>query len=133
MKYLLDTDICIYLIKKQNPEIWSRLLKAGIPNAGLSAITLAELKFGAENSRRPLDAKAALMEFTLPFEILDFNASAAACYGRIRKDLKDKGRPVGEMDMLIAATAMADGRTLVSNNEKEFRSIPGLKVENWVS
>ena len=132
MKYLLDTDICIYLIKRKYPAILDRLLRTGFERAGLAAVTLAELEYGAANSSRSLEARTALLEFTLPFEILDFNAPAAACYGKIRKDLKAKGRPVGEMDMLIAATAMADGRTLVSNNEDEFRSIPGLKVENWV-
>lgn len=133
MKYLIDTDICIYIIKKRHPAILARLLKEGFDRVGISAITLAELEFGAANSSRPQETRAALLEFAFPFEILDFNAPAAACYGWIRKALKDKGRPAGEMDMLIASIAMADGRVLVSNNEGEFRRIPGLKVDNWKS
>jgi tRNA(fMet)-specific endonuclease VapC len=131
MKYLLDTNICIYLIKKQYPEILSKLLKVGFDKIGISTITLAELEFGVANSTRSIEAQTALLEFILPFEVLDFSYNAASFYGRIRKELKDKGQPVSDMDMLIAAIAMANELIVVTNNEKEFKRISGLKIENW--
>jgi len=131
MKYLLDTNICIYLIKKQYPEILSKLLKVGFDKIGISTITLAELEFGVANSTRSVEAQTALLEFILPFEVLDFGYNAASFYGRIRKELKDKGQPISDMDMLIAAIAMANELIVVTNNEKEFKRITGLKIENW--
>ena len=99
MKYLLDTNICIYLIKKQYPEIISRLLRVGFDKIGISTITIAELEYGVANSNHFMEAHAALLEFILPFEILDFNYGAASFYGKIRKELKDKGQPISDMDM----------------------------------
>ena len=131
MKYLLDTNICIYLIKKQYPEILSKLLRVGFDKIGISTITLAELEYGVANSNRTFEVQTALLEFILPFEILDFNYTAASFYGKIRKELKDKGQPISDMDMLIASVAMANDVILVTNNKKEFRRISGLKIENW--
>jgi tRNA(fMet)-specific endonuclease VapC len=132
MKYLLDTNICIYLIKRQYPEIMTKLLNVGFDMVGISTITLAELEYGVANSSRTLESQAALLEFILPFEIIDFGYNAASFYGKIRKELKDKGLPVGDMDMMIAAVAMAHELVVVTNNEKEFRRIADLKIENWV-
>jgi tRNA(fMet)-specific endonuclease VapC len=131
MKYLLDTNICIYLIKKQYPEILSKLLRVGFDKIGISTITLAELEYGVANSNRSFEAQTALLEFILPFEILDFNYTAASFYGKIRKELKDKGQPISDMDMLIASIAMANELIVVTNNEKEFKRISELKIENW--
>jgi tRNA(fMet)-specific endonuclease VapC len=131
MKYLLDTNICIYLIKRHYPEILSKLLRVGFSDIGISSITVAELEYGVANSNRSIEAQGALLEFIFPFEILDFNYTAASCYGKIRKELKDKGQPISDMDMLIAAVAMANELIVVTNNEKEFRRISGLKIENW--
>ena len=131
MKYLLDTNICIYLIKKQYPEILSKLLRVGFGKIGISTITLAELEYGVANSNRTFEVQTALLEFILPFEILDFNYTAASFYGKIRKELKDKGQPISDMDMLIASIAMANDLVIVTNNEKEFKRISGLKIENW--
>ena len=131
MKYLLDTNICIYLIKKQYPEILSKLLRVGFDKIGISTITLAELEYGVANSNRTFEVQTALLEFILPFEILDFNYTAASFYGKIRKELKDKGQPISDMDMLIASIAMANELIMVTNNEKEFKRISGLKIENW--
>ena len=86
MKYLLDTNICIYLIKKQYPEILSKLLRVGFENIGISTITLAELEYGVANSSRTIEAQTALLEFILPFEILDFSYNAASFYGRIKSE-----------------------------------------------
>lgn len=131
MRYLLDTNICIYLIKRQHPEILAKLLKVGFDNIGISSITIAELEYGIANSTRPMESQTALLEFILPFGILDFTYTAASFYGRIRKELKDKGRPIGDMDMLIASIAMANDLIVVTNNEKEFKRISGLRIENW--
>jgi tRNA(fMet)-specific endonuclease VapC len=131
VKYLLDTNICIYLIKRQYPEILTRLLKVGFEKIGISSITLAELEFGVAKSTRSVEAQSALFEFILPFEILDFNSTAASYYGRIRKELTQKDTPISDMDMLIAAIAFANDLIIVTNNEKEFRRISTLKVENW--
>lgn len=131
MNYLLDTNICIYLIKRKYPEILEKVLKVGLNKISISAITLAELEYGVANSTRSMEAQTALLEFILPFEIIDFNYSAASMYGRIRKELKDKGQPISDMDMLIASVAMANERIIVTNNEREFRRISGLKVDNW--
>ena len=131
MKYLLNTNICIYLIKKQYPEILSKLLRVGFDKIAISTITLAELEYGVANSKRMFEVQTALFEFILPFEILDFNYNAASCYGKIRKELKDKGQPISDMDMLKASVAMANELIMVTNNEKEFRRISGLKIENW--
>lgn len=131
MKYLLDTNICIYLIKKQYPEILSKLLRVGFDKIGISVITLAELEYGVANSSRSIEAQTALLEFILPFDIFDFNYTAASFYGKIRKELKDKRLPISDMDILIASVAMANELIVVTNNEKEFRRISELKVENW--
>ena len=131
MKYLLDTNICIYIIKRKYPEILSHLLKVGFKNIAISTITVAELEYGVANSTRSFEAQSALMEFILPFEILDFTSTAASFYGRIRKELFQKGTPISDMDMLISATALAHNLIVVTNNENEFRRISSLKVENW--
>ena len=131
MKYLLDTNICIYLIKKQFPEILSKLLKVGFDRIAISTITVAELEYGVCNSSRSVEAQTALLEIILPFTILDFSYNAASVYGRIRKELKAKEQPISDMDMLIASVAMANELIVATNNEKEFRRISGLKIENW--
>ncbi|MFA6572006.1 MAG: type II toxin-antitoxin system VapC family toxin [Bacteroidota bacterium] len=133
MKYLLDTNICIYIIKKQYPEVLSKLTSVGFSKISISTITIAELEYGVANSQKSMEAQTALLEFLMPFDTLDFNSAAASYYGRIRKELKDKATPISDMDMLIAAIAMANELTLVTNNEKEFKRISGLKVENWKS
>ena len=92
---------------------------------------MAELEYGVANSNRTFEVQTALLEFILPFEILDFNYTAASFYGKIRKELKDKGQPISDMDMLIASIAMANELIMVTNNEKEFKRISGLKIENW--
>jgi tRNA(fMet)-specific endonuclease VapC len=133
MRYLLDTNICIYLIKKQFPDIIPRLLQVGFDKVAISSITIAELEYGVANSSKSQQAQLALLQFIIPFEIIDFTVDAASWYGRIRKELKTKGLPIGAMDMLIAAIALANDLSLVTNNEREFRRIAGLKIENWAS
>ena len=132
MKYMLDTDICIYLIKQKEPGLQAKLRQTGAGNICLSAITLAELSCGVEKSNRPERNRLALSLFLVPLEILPFQQKAALTYGRIRAHLERKGEVIGAYDMLIAAHALAEGLTLVTNNTNEFARITGLLLENWV-
>lgn len=132
MTYILDTNICIYLIKKKPPSVLNRLSKIKINEAGISTITLSELEYGAAKSSYPDKNRIALLEFASFFEIYSYDANAASEYGIIRADLEKRGKIIGAMDMLIAAQAKCLNLILVTNNEKEFKRIPGLKIENWV-
>ena len=132
MTYLLDTDICIYIIKNRFVGLIKKLRRVGIENVGISAVTVAELEYGVSNSDRSGESRARLYEFMVPFAFIDFDLNAARQYGKIRKELKDLGQPIGPMDTLIAAIAMAHGQILVTNNGKEFGKVPGLKTENWI-
>ncbi len=132
MTYLLDTDICIYIIKNRYVSLIKKLKRVGIENVGISAVTVAELEYGVSNSDRSGESRARLYEFMVPFAFIDFDLNAARQYGKIRKELKDLGQPIGPMDTLIAAIAMAHGQILVTNNGKEFGKVPGLKTENWI-
>ena len=98
---------------------------------GISAIVLAELKHGVEKSSRPDQNRIALDKFCAPLTVLAFDDAAAGAYGRIRADLERDGQTIGAMDMLIAAHALAENAVLVTNNEREFRRVEGLAVENW--
>ncbi|MBL7222742.1 MAG: type II toxin-antitoxin system VapC family toxin [Candidatus Brocadiae bacterium] len=131
MRFLLDTNICIYIIKRQPPRVLQRLCECDITDVGISSITLSELEFGVEKSTRPAQNRLALAQFVAPLEILPYGDRAAAAYGRIRAALESKGKPIGALDTLIAAHALALGATLVTNNTREFRRVPDLPVENW--
>lgn len=131
MIYLLDTNICIYTMKKNPPGVFANLRKLSPDSVGISAITEAELRFGMSNSRKPQHNHLILDEFLGPFQIMPFDSSAAAHYGEIRSHLKRSGEPIGNMDLLIAAHARSLSVTLVTNNMKEFEKVPGLKLENW--
>ena len=133
MKYLLDTNICIYIIKNRFVSLVKKLREVGIENVGVSTITIAELEYGVANSSRPGESMTKLYEFLVPFSILDFDMDATRYYGKIRKELNDIGQPIGPMDTLIAAIALAHGQTLVTNNAKEFSRVADLKIQNWVS
>lgn len=131
MTYMLDTNICIYSIKNK-PEQVLRHLKQNL-HTGLciSAITLAELEHGVEKSAYPERNTLALMQFLSILEVLPFGDLAAVEYGKLCAHLQKQGTPVGTMDMLIAAHALAEDLTLVTNNTREFIRIPGLRLENW--
>ena len=132
MKYILDTNICIYIIKKKPISVLHRLAKIKINDAGISSITLSELEYGAAKSSNPDRNKVALIEFASLLEIYNYDAGADREYGIIRADLEKRGKIIGAMDMLIAAQAKSLNLILVTNNEKEFNRVPGLKIENWV-
>jgi len=134
MEYLFDTNICIYLINKKFEYLIDRVEKNGIENIGISSITIAELEYGIAKSSGPYkeENRVALLEFLLPFKFIDFNQNDAYEYGRIRQALQSKGKIIGNMDILIGSQAVSRDLILVTNNEKEFKRIEGLRIENWV-
>lgn len=132
MKYLLDTNICIYIIKKKPVEVLKKFNQYSVDEIGLSSITVAELEFGVQKSQYPQKNKEALEEFLLPLVVVGFDYNAAIAYGKIRSYLESQGRPIGPLDNLIAAHALSMDLTLVTNNTKEFSRIPDLKIANWV-
>jgi tRNA(fMet)-specific endonuclease VapC len=133
MIYLLDTNICIYLIKQKPPEILKKFTQYTPDDLAISAITVAELQFGVQKSRYPAQNQAALEQFLLPLNILDFDYAAAIVYGRIRALLERQGLPIGAMDLLIAAQALSTNLSIITNNTREFVRVPGLQVLNWLN
>ncbi len=131
MKYLLDTNICIYLIKQKSEKIVNKIKEFDIEELCISSITVAELEYGIQKSHYTDRNKLALTEFLVPFKILDYNHAAAVDYGKIRADLEREGRIIGPLDLLIASHARANGLIIVTNNEKEFCRVKGLEIENW--
>lgn len=130
---MLDTNTCIYIIKKKPQHIINKILSLKISDLGISVITLSELEYGVQKSSNPIKNQNALIEFLSPIEIAAFNEEAARYYGEIRTNLEKNGQLIGSMDMLIAAHAKSLSVRLVTNNIKEFKKIPGLIIENWVS
>lgn len=132
VKYLLDTDICIYLIKNKPKHMVDRFLAYHPGEIGISTISLAELRLGVAKSQFPEKNHLALENMLRPIEILPFDENAAMAYGEIRKVLEKAGTPIGAMDYLIAAHSLSIGAILVTNNEREFKRVKKLKIENWV-
>ena len=133
MRYMLDTNTCIFLIKRKPAVVIDRLRTLQPSDVGISAVTLAELMFGVAKSARPEQNRDALSAFLAPLEIAEFGGDAAACYGALRAGLEKQGRPIGAMDMLIAAHALSLSVALVTNNTREFGRVPGLRVEDWAA
>ncbi len=131
MKYLLDTNTCIYIINKKPPSAVNRIRSKQPDEIAISTITVAELEYGVYRSKHVDQNRIGLLEFLVPFIILDFDQSAAAVYGSIRTSLEQKGTPIGPMDLLLASQAMSQQLILVTNNEREFRRVEGLQTENW--
>ncbi|MFO0774295.1 MAG: type II toxin-antitoxin system VapC family toxin [Nitrospiraceae bacterium] len=132
MKVMLDTNICIYLIKQRPPSLIERLQAEPVADLGISSVTLAELEFGVAKSQHVVQNRIALNKFLEPLEIAPFDRKASLAYGKIRHLLERAGTPIGSMDFLIAAHALSLGVRLVTNNTKEFQRVAGLRVENWV-
>lgn len=132
MRFMLDTNTCIYIIKKKPPDVIERFIQTEISQIGISSITLSELSYGVSKSSKPEQNQIALAQFVAPLEILPYGDDAAQYYGTLRTHLEKQGTPIGSLDMLIAAHALSTDCTLVTNNEKEFVRIPNLKIENWV-
>ena len=131
LRRLLDTNVCIHIIRRRPQAVLRRFEGYGIGEVGVSSITVAELRYGAEKSLRPEQNLEALGRFLLPLEVLAFGGGAAASYGRIRAVLERAGTPIGPLDTLIAAHAVSVSVTLVTNNTREFGRVPGLEVEDW--
>lgn len=132
MRVLLDTNICIYMIKNRPPEVRKHFERFVPGDIAISSITVAELQYGVEKSAAREKNFLALEAFLLPLEIASFDADSALAYGKIRAMLARQGTPIGGMDMLIAAQAIAQGFTLITHNVKEFAWVPDLKCETWV-
>lgn len=133
MRFMLDTDACISLIKKKPAGVLRRLTSLAPGEAGLSAVTLAELCYGVAKSAEKERNTRALEEFILPLEIVDFDGAAAESYGRVRAELEAAGAPIGPLDTMIGAHALSLSVVLVTHNTREFRRIPGLAVEDWLA
>lgn len=133
MKYMLDTNVCIATIKECPEEVKEKLLKIPVGEIGISSIVVAKLWYGIRLSGMRKHNEVALNEFLEYVIVLDWPEEAAPEYGRIRAQLKKKGTPIGANDLLIAAHALALDAVLVTDNIREFRRIPNLKTENWIS
>ncbi len=130
MRYLLDTDICIYAMNRRSPKVVAALRKHFDAGLGVSAVTVAELNYGAQRTGSDRNLQA-LRQFLAPFEVAAFETQAAEVFGQLRAWLASQGTPIGPYDLQIAAQALALGVTLVSNNVREFSRVPGLRLENW--
>jgi len=132
MKYLLDTNICIYLMNKRPKAVVRKFRQLDIGDIGISSITVSELHYGASKSKHVDENLHRLFTFLLPFEVLPYDEAAATAYGEIRAELERRGEIIGPLDLLIAAHAVSRGLTLVTNNIREFQRVPNLVVENWI-
>ncbi len=132
-QYLLDTNICIYIIKHQ-PEIVRQHFEKHLPNRNIliSVITLGELRFGAEKSQHKEKALKVIDELTSMIQVVELDETVAEHYAQIRHDLSARGKIIGSNDLWLAAHARANDWVMVTNNEKEFVRVDGLRVENWV-
>ncbi|MBI4688479.1 MAG: type II toxin-antitoxin system VapC family toxin [Nitrospirae bacterium] len=133
MKFMLDTNTCIYIIKRKPENVLKRFSSYDVGDIGISSITLAELQYGVSKSQHVQKNKQALSEFVFPLEVAEFEKKAAEEYGNTRAALEKSGKPVGAMDMLIGAHALSLGVVLVTNNVREFKRIKGLKVADWTA
>lgn len=131
MKYLLDTNICVFVIRRKLQSVVQKFKQHPPDELGISTVTLAELRYGANKSSNPGKNHTALDSFLAPIDIVDFDAECAECYGVIRSDLERRGLPIGPLDTMIAAHAMRLHLPLVTNNTSEFSRVPGLSLEDW--
>ncbi len=131
MRYMLDTNICIYAIKHKPEKVFQKLQEVEPEDVCVSSVTYAELVHGVEKSVAVEKNRLALSMLLANIEILDLDVDAADCYGKIRADLEKKGTPIGPLDMMIAGHAQSLGYTVVTNNVKEFSRVMDLKIENW--
>ena len=132
LRYLLDTNIVIYVLKRRPIEVM-QVFNQHAQHMAISTITLAELLHGAEKSAKPVENLAVIEDFCSRLEVLPYTAKAAQHNGMIRCSLEKLGEPIGVNDLHIAAHARAEGLTLVTNNLKEFNKVPALQCENWVN
>ena len=131
MKYMLDTNICIFAIRNSNDNVLKKFHEHLDDELYISLITLAKLMYGVEKSRKPEQNRNALLQFLTLIDIKEFSEKAAIEYGKIRAFLENQGTPIGPLDTLIAAHAVSENMILVTHNTKEFLRVPDLTVENW--
>ncbi len=131
VRYLLDTNICIYITKYNPPAVRERFVQHTTDKLAMSVITLGELRHGAEKSQSPKKASAAIEKLTNAIQVMPLDDAVAQQYGKIRAKLEQTGQMIGNNDLWIAAHAKAEGWILVTNNEREFKRVSGLKIENW--
>jgi len=132
MKWMLDTNTCIAMIKREPESALKKLRGKSVGQVGLSIIVLTELANGAAGSARPAQNFAALHEFLMALEVASYDYTAAMQYGSVRSSLEHKGQPIGPLDTLIAAHALALDAILVTHNTREFERVKGLRVEDWL-
>jgi len=133
MKYMLDTNICVGIIRKKTTNLLEKIVQFIPGEIGISTITVAELTYGAQKSNFPAQNLLALEQFLLPLEVAEYDYAAAIVYGQIRANLEERGLLIGAMDMLIGAHALSLNVVLVTNNMREFQRIPNLKLEDWTT
>ena len=133
MKYMLDTNICIYAIKRKPKQVFIKLQEHEPEEICISSVTYAELVHGVEKSKAIEKNRLALALLLANIEIMNFDSLAAESYGKVRADLEKNGTPIDPLDMMIAGHAKSLGYTIVTNNTKEFNKVKGLKLENWVN
>ena len=133
LRYLLDTNICIYIAKHHPPAVRERFIQHGADDLAMSVITLGELCWGAEKSQARDKALASIQRLQERIQVAHLTPQVGIHYGQIRAALESGGRPIGNNDLWIAAHARAEGWIVVTNNEREFRRVEGLQVENWVT
>ena len=131
MKYLIDTNICIYIMNKRPVAVIKKFKQFELGEIGISTITVSELQYGIVKSKYRKKNEFRLEEFLTPLEILTYDQTAARVYGDIRFQLEKLGKPIGPLDLLIVAQAISQDLVLITNNDKEFKRIKKLKVENW--
>jgi tRNA(fMet)-specific endonuclease VapC len=129
--YLIDTNICIYLIKRHPPSVLRRFREHPLQDIKISSITVAELEYGASKSLHREQNRKAMSSFIAPFGLIDFTSEDAEFFGVVRAALEKRGTPIGPYDLMLAAQALRNGLIFVTNNEREFIRVPGLQVENW--
>jgi tRNA(fMet)-specific endonuclease VapC len=132
-RFLLDTSICVELLRGRASAVLARMRSLEIDEVAISSITMAELQYGVAKSANPAKHEVLLAEFCAPLDILPFDALAAETYGRVQTEIERRGKPIGPLDTLIASHAVSLDVTLVTNNDREFRRVPGLRVENWMA
>ena len=131
MKYFLDSNICIYFLKGIYPVLGQELLSHNPDDIRIPSIVQAELLYGALKSHKVKENMEMVREFLLPFKVVPFGNKEAECYAKIRSTLEQSGNPIGPNDFIVAAITLENGGVLVTNNEKEFRRVKQLEVENW--
>lgn len=131
MRYLLDTNVCVDFLNRRFPSVTERIRSSPPEDLCVSSVVVAELRYGADRSQKAAENHDRLDVLTAEVQCLDFDLAAASVYGRIRAALEAQGTPVGPYDMMIAAHAVSQGLVLVTDNEREFQRVFGLRIENW--